>query len=71
MNVWGLSVVSAACMADLWLHRLMPCGTLGQSAQIASDLRPSRDPPMGSHKCWQKCGCGLPFPTVENINKQQ
>lgn len=29
-----------------WLLHLMPCGTLEESARIASDLRPSRDPPM-------------------------
>lgn len=47
-------MVSAAFMVDQisvclqLLHRGMPRGTLERSAQIASNMRPSRDPPVGS-----------------------
>lgn len=47
---------------------LMPPGILEQSAQIASNLRPSRDPLVGSHRRWQKCGYGL---SLCHLRKQQ
>ena len=62
MNVCGLSdgVSSVHGWSDICMSsapRGMPHGTLEWSAQIASNMRPSRDPPVGSHRCWQHCDC--------------